>query len=184
MLPEPIRQRHRARDQESFLVDMRSHPGFSGSPVIVYYEEPGWRNVPPPPPDIPDDPQAYAKWQVDRLAERDMSGMMGRQWLLGIDWGQLPVAEDVYDSAEQKLGQRPSSGMAAVVPAWKIRDVVEAFEMTRQKDEEQLRANEEFAGELHTETPDEDEFGRFEDLTRKLVNTPKTESDEKPKEGS
>jgi hypothetical protein len=183
MLPEAVRQKNRGRDQESFLVDMRSQPGFSGSPVFVYYEEPGWRNVPGYP-DVPeDDPQAHAKWQERRLLERDLSGMMGRTWLLGIDWGQLPIPADVYDVADQKIGRiKSSSGMAAVVPAWKIRDVVErkGVTMARQKDEEQLRADEEGAGELHSEVPD-DEFGRFENLTRKLVNTPKPD---KPKDES
>jgi hypothetical protein len=37
---------------------MRSQAGFSGSPVFVYYEDLGWRNLPPLS-DVPeDDPKA------------------------------------------------------------------------------------------------------------------------------
>src|SRR5205814_1548496 len=43
MLPEPIRQQERSFEQESFLVDMRSVAGFSGSVVWAYYESSGPR---------------------------------------------------------------------------------------------------------------------------------------------
>src|SRR6185312_9408503 len=38
MLHEPVRQDERNFDQDSFLVEMRSVKGYSGSPVFVYYE--------------------------------------------------------------------------------------------------------------------------------------------------
>ncbi len=142
MLPEPIHQRERSFEQESFLVDMRSQAGFSGSPVFVYYEEPGWRFLPPleEPPEPPELPESAepaerinhanerVEWSAARtkaLQERPVghhvSGVVSKTWLLGIDWGHLPVWDDVFDLHGRAGGRmRVDSGMAAVVPAWKL----------------------------------------------------------------
>src|ERR1700726_772275 len=75
MLPELVRQEERSFDQESFLVDMRSHAGFSGSPVYVYFEEPGWRNLPPLSDDHDDKPpQERSEELSERVAGRPLSG--------------------------------------------------------------------------------------------------------------
>lgn len=199
LLPELILQDQRAFEQESFLVDMRSHAGFSGSPVFVYYEEPGWRNlaymrpapVPPPEPspdaDIEDLEEhleanrAYGEALSERVADRDLSGIMGKAWLLGLDWGHLPVWDDVFDG-NVKIGRmRVSTGMAGVVPAWKLRDLLDTkeVEMARDQAEKQLAEQDEAAVVLDTSQPDE--FAEFEDLTKKLVQVPKRELDEKRK---
>jgi hypothetical protein len=119
-----------------------------------------------------------------RAAGRDTSGVMGKRWLLGIDWGHLPVWDDVFDG-NQKIGRmRVSTGMAGVVPAWKLRDLLnkEGILMARDKVEKQLSERDEGAAIL--DVSKEDEFGQFEDLTRKLVQVPKRELDEKRNEES
>lgn len=174
MLPETVYQDKRSFDQESFLVDMRSQAGYSGSPVFVYYEEPGWRNVPPP----PDDPHAHAEWQQERLAVREMSGMMGKTWLLGIDWGHLSIWGDVFDGKRTVGRMEVSSGMAGVVPAWKLRGLLfneEDLTMAREKAEAQLAERDEDASVLDTGEPEE--FTNFEELATKLVQVPKEELD-------
>lgn len=139
MLPEGVRQEQRFFEQESFLVDMRSHSGFSGSPVFVYYEESGWRFLPPlaEAPETGDpvkDSEARTEALEQRVAGRDVSGIMGRVWLLGVEWGHLPIWDDVFD-ADQKVGRmRISSGMAAVVPAWKLADLLDQEEIKMARD--------------------------------------------------
>lgn len=186
MMPEHIYQPERSFEQESFLVDMRSQSGFSGSPVFVYFEESGWRFLPPLA-DVPktDDAVADAEARVKALEQRvdgrNLSGVMGRMWLLGIDWGHLPVSDDVFDG-KRKIGRmRVSTGMAGVVPAWKLLDLLyeEGMEMARDKTEEQLSEHDEGAAVL--DTKEVDEFAEFEDLTRTLVQVPKRELDEKRK---
>jgi hypothetical protein len=193
MLPEVVYQEERSFDQESFLVDMRSQAGFSGSPVFVYYEAEGWRALPPMPdlPEIDDfeEPEERVKAAdariealEQRVAGRHSSGIMGKTWLLGVEWGHLPVWENVYDG-DQKIGRmRVSSGMAGVVPAWKLADLLNEkdIQMARDKTEKQLAERDEGAAVLDASKPDE--FARFEDLAQKLVQVPKRELDEKRRE--
>lgn len=157
MLPELVRQRERAFDQESFLVDMRSVPGYSGSPVLVYYEAPGFRTQPHWTEDMP---------ISERVKDQVESGIIRKSWLLGIDWGHL---ED---------------GMAAAVPAWKLAELLELESIVdaRNKADQQL-ADEDSTGAV-LDVAERDEFERFEDLTRKLINVPKREIDERRKDES
>lgn len=141
MLPELVEQKSRGSfEQLSFLVDMRSQSGFSGSPVIVYYEAPGYHL--PPHPDGLTGPD-LTRWQVEqtRSLHEAQRPVINKYWLLGIDWGHLPVLGDIRRDGVL-TGERVevSSGMAAVVPAWKIRDLLdlEEFEMARKKSEEKL----------------------------------------------
>jgi hypothetical protein len=189
MLPEVIYQDGRSFDQESFLVDMRSHAGFSGSPVFVYYEEPGWRHLPPAPAKPPEDLEvdekpgawaAYSEALEKRTAGRNVHGVMGKVWLLGIDWGHLPVWDSVYDDSNQRIGRmRVSTGMAGVVPAWKLTDLlnIEEIRLARGRAEQRLAEKDEGAAVLDASEPDA--FAQFEDLTQKLVQVPKRELDEK-----
>lgn len=154
MLPEPVRQES-GFDQESFLVDMRSVPGYSGSHVYVYYEEQGWRTGDP--------------GDLDTARERGhhVSGILSQCWVLGIDWGHL------------------GDGMAAVVPAWKLKSFLDMEELVeaRERTDQELADQHAKAGKLDVAVSDiatnEDgsEFERFEDLTRKLVQTPKPPRD-------
>ena len=189
MLPEPVYQDERSFWQESFLVDMRTHAGFSGSPVIVYYEAPGWRNAAPEP-EKPEEgasleeSRAYRDALLKRMEGRDVSGVMSRNWLLGLEWGHLPVWDDVFDDNKKKIGRmRVSTGMAGVVPAWKLTDLLNEKDtkMARDKTERQLAEKE---GAAVLDASQLEEFAQFEDLTRKLVQVPKRELDEKRKDDS
>jgi hypothetical protein len=194
-LPELVYQDERSFDQESFLVDMRSHAGFSGSPVFVYYETLGWRFLPPLADvgeidDFEDTEErlrvaeARAEALKQQTAGRDTSGVLGRRWLLGIEWGHLPIWDDVFDGNRKVGRMRVSTGMAGVVPAWKLTDLLneKGIKMARDKAEKQLAEKDEGAAVLDTSTPEE--FAEFEELTRKLVQVPKRELDEKRKDES
>jgi len=157
MLPERIYQEERTFHQESFLVDMRSHSGFSGSPVFVYYEEP--RN----------------RWGG---SDGPVSGAMGKTWLLGIDWGHLPIWTDIREGRQTVGRAAVSGGMAGVVPAWKLRELLDEKErkMERSKAEEELRDSPEGAAVLDANTTDE--FDRFNELAKRLVAVPKRDMDQ------
>jgi hypothetical protein len=73
--------------------------------------------------------------------------------------------------------------MAAVVPAWKLRDLFneDGMKMARDKAEEQLSELKE--GSAVFDASGVDEFAHFEDLVRKLIQVPKREPDEELKKG-
>lgn len=95
----------RRREQESLLVEARSLAGYSGAPVFAYRTETYFDGGVPP---------------VDTAL------------LLGIGWGHLkhPKDEnDEYDVGVEKPGQptpnRYNAGIMAVVPAWKLADLLD-----------------------------------------------------------
>jgi hypothetical protein len=111
---EPVRQgKLRARDQDSFLVEMRSISGYSGSPVIVYFGTVGMR------PHTPEGNVRYA------------SVVINRSWLLGVNWGHLPRQSTVVDAAGGDTGLKATenTAMATVVPAWALRELLDQNEL-------------------------------------------------------
>jgi hypothetical protein len=109
--------------QESFLVETHSIGGLSGSPVFVWVPfERVHRG--------PRDGERAMQW---RKEVRSLS-LKPREWLLGIDWGHLD--EVIYgDDGEQRHILFP--GMAGIVPAWKLSQMLAAPEIVemRQKKE-------------------------------------------------
>jgi Trypsin-like peptidase domain len=107
--------------EELFLVDCRSIPGCSGSPAFLMFDP--TRTYPPhwPPPE-PYDPNWHGPW------------------LLGVDSFHLPTFEPILfeKDADRKvvpnLWVRSNSGMAGVVPAWKIRNILDSNELIAQRD--------------------------------------------------
>ena len=99
-----VRQRERAFDQESFLVDMRSQSGFSGSVVVIYFTQPGTLSV--------------------IIGEkRPWRTLISEYWVLGVDWGHLPVRQRLLDNGgEQRV--LIDSSMAGVVPAWRLTELL------------------------------------------------------------
>jgi hypothetical protein len=67
--------------------------------------------------------------------------------------------------------------MAAIVPAWKLAELLEEPERVkpeREAAEDEAAKSPEGAAVMHDTVPTENpEFERFEDLTRKLAQTPK-----------
>jgi hypothetical protein len=175
MLPEPIWQKDRSFDQESFLVDMRSVSGFSGSPVFVYYEQSGPRE-PIPKSSTPN---------LGALFGKPWSGLLGKTWLLGVNWGNLPVWEEMKDTHGVSLGRvRINSSMACVVPAWKLVELLEVDEVVKPKKEAEKKLAERSEHDAVLDVSSGDEFERFESLARKIITVPKAEIDEKRKERS
>jgi hypothetical protein len=118
MMPQLILDISRAHQQESFLVEMRTLSGFSGSPVIVYYSTVGQRMQPDP---QLDGGVAYASLVINRA------------WLLGVDWGFLPAPSNVIDGrGDQK---KINSGMAGVIPAWKVSELLNREEFAAERRE-------------------------------------------------
>lgn len=95
-------------DQEAFLVEGRSVPGYSGSPVFVEIR-----------------PFSHGAREIN-------SSSQGGPWLLGIDFCHLNVVEQVFrksrkggerDQAISTIYVRGNSGMMGVIPAWKLKEM-------------------------------------------------------------
>lgn len=122
MLPyEPIEDDYGIK-QESFLVECRSIPGHSGSPVFVY------------------DPQKYRRGRVF-LESLDNAKRTG-PWLLGIDWCHIATFDPVYQVDRQgeyktrtklDLEAKSNTAMAGVIPAWVIRELLFEEEFVEQR---------------------------------------------------
>ena len=109
--------------QESFLVETHSVGGFSGSPVFVYIR----------PSEVP-----YRRSNEHKCGP----------WLLGVDWGHqfdwYPVALRCSGSSHpEDLGIRHNTGMAYVVPSWKLHGLLyedELVDVRKRRDEEFKKA--------------------------------------------
>jgi|SRR5579862_298089 len=156
--------------QESVFIEARSLSGYSGSPVFAY--------------------------QGARISEDSMWVEPGteptRFWFLGVDYLHFNDFAEVV-GADRKTPVSPTqfakehSGFAAVIPAWRVCDLLNADVLRRQREENEEMWEKErpsdTEAELDTSTS-ESEFERFDDLTHKLANTPKSEVDELRKKES
>lgn len=112
MMPnEPIPHPTRGFLQDSFLVEARSLSGYSGSPVFV-------------------DPAQFYKPEG---YSHDFYMQAGIR-LLGVDWCHLPRYQPVLESdketpVSEKLYVRENRGIMGVVPAWKIRELLDEEEL-------------------------------------------------------
>jgi hypothetical protein len=101
--------------QESFLVEIRSIGGFSGSPVFVTLDSTYFRNIP---------------LGKDRHGNTIATGVFPTgPFLLGVDWCMVPTWETVCDNAGVELSNGwmvpANSGMMGVVPAWRLRALLD-----------------------------------------------------------
>lgn len=112
MMPhEPIFNSYTGLNQESFLIELRSLSGYSGSPVFVF----------------------TMPWFPRPGASMASSRSQG-PFLLGIDWGHFadfkPVLnKDKRTFAEPHCYVGQNSGFAGVVPAWKLQEVLDMPEL-------------------------------------------------------
>lgn len=143
------------REQEGFLVECRSLSGFSGSPVFAETRQ-SYDN---------EDAAKVAVHRGEHLLAIDGSGppgivdvaqglgsgmvyLKGRfgPWLLGIDWGHIPLWNPVYKQASRKADTtgewvEANTGIACVLPAWHILDTLNDEELVKQRSkEDQKRA--------------------------------------------
>ena len=132
--------------QESFLVEQRSLSGYSGSAVLIYspcamndmsQRRYGQKRVGPPPP--------ARKGGFVNIPQTAFDSMNPKgPYLLGIDWCHLCDTSPVTDKDGKKLeyGWKVSqnTGMAGVIPAWKIAEVLncEVFVKDREKEAERI----------------------------------------------
>jgi hypothetical protein len=100
---------------DAFLVEMRSLPGYSGSPVFVVIGAGSYRGV----------------YGTDKAAKM-MPFYSEAIGLLGIDTGHKPLTHPVLDKqtgdpVEPKMVVQQNSGIAIVAPYYKIENVLEDF---------------------------------------------------------
>lgn len=160
------------------LIDCRSFAGFSGSPCYVQQ-------------------LMISQGVTDgRLIIKERTALLG---LIGghfDDWARTRERDRESDKSvrEEDAGYsggvsdnieaRVSTGVGYVIPAEFIREtlMLEEFVGMRKKAEHVNAPHEEPATmDVAPSTSSTSEFERFEDLARKLVNTPKAETDEKRK---
>ena len=103
MLPQSA-PHPRGLKQESFVVEMMSIGGYSGSPVFIYEHQ--------------------------TILPGDTSMRFPGLRLLGINWGHHPTTLRVYEKLRSSLEKtdlwvKSNSGMANVAPAWKIKEAIE-----------------------------------------------------------
>jgi hypothetical protein len=114
--------------QEAYLVEMRSVGGASGSPV--FWSVPNHR--------------AHVDGENGHMARADLYGPI----LLGIDCGHFLDPTPVLDGDDEPHPHgwytKGNSGMAVVIPVWRIRRLLDKqeFVMARKKEDER-RANQE-----------------------------------------
>jgi len=127
MNSEPLEDKNGV-SQDSFLVEIRSMPGYSGSPVFVYINV-----LAPRPPDF------------GELQLTTYNHPMHGPWLLGIDWSHLsnfhPVLkEDRRTKKEPQEWVEINTGMAGVIPAWRIQELLnsEEFRMQRKEKDDEI----------------------------------------------
>jgi hypothetical protein len=115
MLPsEPVYHPSNPRnEQESFLVEVYSLPGYSGSPVFVRPFS---------------SPKLKLGYSIEELSAQDCAHAQSGPWLLGVDWGYI-------GSHLQAL----HTGMAGVVPAWRLLDLLNSDHLVEQRRAEQER---------------------------------------------
>jgi hypothetical protein len=93
------------KPQQTLVIECHSVPGFSGSPVIAYLPS-------------------------TALKESALENSGIGPFLLGIIWKHFGSPEEVLDEDGKEIGARVkgNSGLAGVVPAWRISDVLRMFE--------------------------------------------------------
>jgi len=128
-LPQPIEQPSGSTNNKSFILDLHSRTGYSGSPVFVY-RTPG----------------------SDLTTHHIMAGPAGHFVLfLGLHWGQFPEAWEIKEGKAPDTHAAPvsgndryikgMSGMTLAVPAWDILEFLQMpqFELERKRELEDLR---------------------------------------------
>jgi hypothetical protein len=145
--PLMVRNDLRGLDQLSYLVEVLSRSGYSGSPAIVFRLQLEIPHVGGPQLSI-GEPRPRAKSQA---------GTPGEPVLLGINWGHLHESVPVYqpggERAAEKFYVQQNTGLAAVVPAWRITEILENEDLAETREEGRKRRKRE-AAELWGTTED------------------------------
>ncbi len=116
--PHPVLvEGYEKREQESFLAEMRSLAGHSGSPAFLYFYGTQPRLG-------ADTPKALTKSRI---------------LFLGLDWGHLPLKRPVYREGTKNrfpgVDVEYNSGITCIVPAWRIAEILNNDELKRERQE-------------------------------------------------
>lgn len=170
MMPhEPIRD-HYGIDQESFLVECRSIPGYSGSPVFLSPMVPAVK--------------IRGRVDLDSFWKLSPHHPASGPWLLGVDWCHLPNYEPIFDvqggkKTEHKgMVAQSNTSMAGVIPAWLLRELLNEEDLVKQRDEEDKAITKERnKSNVVEDSSDETEFTKqdFEAALKKVSRKVKTE---------
>jgi len=102
--------------QESYLAELRTDSGFSGAPVLI------------------------TKPPIAPRAENATVILKDRTWLLGINWGHLRHYEHIVEIGSKEpstyLHTESNSGIAHILPAWKIYQLLHYDELKVRRHEE------------------------------------------------
>jgi hypothetical protein len=133
-------------EQESFLVELRSMPGYSGSAVYIYStntiqdmstKRKGESMAPIT------DFNLFGPDAQKHIHLMDLKMTPKGPYLLGIDWSHLNNEARVLDMVgkqhPEKLFVRENAGMAGVVPAWKIAEILESEPLVNARRELEVR---------------------------------------------
>jgi hypothetical protein len=135
--------------QEAFLVEVRSLPGYSGSAVFIYspcasndmsQRREGRKKGEHPPGENPSI-RTDGHTTTTALDLGDLTWMSPKgPFLLGIDFCHIHRKANVLDSTgmqvEEKWYVEENTGMAGVIPAWKIAEVLNIEELLEMRDKE------------------------------------------------
>jgi hypothetical protein len=131
---EPV-MREDGSVQESFLVECRSLSGLSGSPVFVTTTQ-GYG-----PEHVPKEyrPRLHQTTAGVRVGVLNVYGTHG-PWLLGINWGHIRLWRTVYradhETRVDDLRVEANTGIACVVPAWRILEALNQQELVERRKED------------------------------------------------
>jgi hypothetical protein len=152
---EPLLDRDSGLHYDAYLAEVRSIGGLSGSPVFVV---------------LP----------IGRVRGENVSWGPRYTFLLGLirgHWERPAETQDGWDPAELDT---VNMGIAIVTPIQEVIKVLESEEVIAEmKKADDEHAKEDEPTEDSTFPEEAREYDRFEELTRKLVNTPKPKADEK-----
>jgi hypothetical protein len=100
--------------QDSYLAELRTESGYSGAPVFI------------------------AKPALAPTPGQESVALRDKAWFLGLNWGHLPHHDRIVEKGDHKK-QSPdwcvmsNSGIANIVPAWKLFQVLHYDELVVQR---------------------------------------------------
>lgn len=148
MVPEPVFQPLRARVQDSIVVEAKSLSGYSGAPVFVYQSPPIREPV----------RGGMEKWTVV-VHSYSQSGFA----MLGVTWGHINgrsvIEGPAHDVTQSEKALLANSGMMLVVPAWKIRELLDDEILVSMRRSDEL-AHENLAAKENSAALDSNEEGQ------------------------
>lgn len=113
--------------QEAFLVETRSISGYSGSPVFVYRPAQQTTVIYGSP---------YSPY-MEETHSTSITDLVGQPSLLGIDCAHVLSYDKVVDAGgkplEHGLKVASNTGMAIVIPAWRLMDLLDTEELVTQR---------------------------------------------------